>query len=78
MTRVLLLPSPLLPRLSHLPFLHALGSRLRSTQRVEGSVDVATFPRTPTDARAVLSAFRQTVATGRLGESSPARSPTSP
>ena len=41
MTRVLLLPSPLLPRLSALPLLDALASRLRDVERVEASVDVA-------------------------------------
>ena len=65
MTRVLLLPSPLLPRLTHLPLLQALATHLRASQQVEGSVDVAAFPRAPTDAQAVLAAFRQSVTAGR-------------
>ncbi|HSO65814.1 MAG TPA: hypothetical protein VLQ78_12015 [Ornithinibacter sp.] len=65
MTRVLLLPSPLLPRLLHLPFLQALGARLWAAQRVECSVDVATFPPDATDAQDVLAAFRRSVLDGR-------------
>jgi hypothetical protein len=63
-TRVLLLPSPLLPRLSHLPFLQALGARLRAEQRVECAVDVAMLPRSPADAQVVLAAFRESVSAG--------------
>lgn len=61
MTRVLLLPSPLLPRTVHAPFLDALGEALWSMQRRECSVDVAAFPRPPADAAAVLGAFRSRV-----------------
>ena len=65
MTRVLLLPSPLLPRLNAVPFLDALGSRLWDAERVEGSVGVAAFPKPATDAQAVLEAFRMSVAMER-------------
>ncbi len=60
-TRVLLLPSPLLPRLVHLPFLHALGEALSSARGGEWSVDVAAFPHPPPDADVVLDAFRRRV-----------------
>ncbi len=65
MTRVLLLPSPLLPRLTHVPFLHALGAALWSERHVEYSVDVAAFPHPPADAGSVLAAFRSAVEHGR-------------
>ncbi len=65
MTRVLLLPSPLLPRLSAVPFLHALAARLWDAERVEGAVDVATFPHGPADAQQVLAAFRGRVENAR-------------
>ncbi len=58
MTRVLLLPSPLLPRSSAVPFLDALGARLWATERVDGSVGVAAFPKPAADAQAVLDTFR--------------------
>ena len=61
MTRVLLLPSPLLPRLSAVPFLHTLGARLWAAERAEGSVGVAAFPKPAPDAQAVLDAFRWSV-----------------
>ncbi len=61
MTRVLLLPSPLLPRLSAVPFLDALGARLSNAQPREVAVGVAAFPAAPTDAGAVLAAFRRSV-----------------
>jgi hypothetical protein len=64
-TRVLLLPSPLLPRLSAVPFLDALGTRFRDASRSEGSVGVAAFPKSPPDAQAVLDAFRMAVAMQR-------------
>ncbi len=60
MTSVLLLPSPLLPRLTHVPFLDALREVLESRGRV-CSVDVADFPYPPTEAAAVLDAFRRRV-----------------
>ncbi len=65
MTRVLLLPSPLLPRLSAVPFLDALGARLRAAERVDGSVGVAAFPRPAADAQAVLDTFGMVVAMER-------------
>ncbi len=65
MTRVLLLPSPLLPRLTAVPFLDALGARLRAAERVDGFVGVAEFPRPAADAQAVLDTFRMVVATER-------------
>ncbi|MFL6079483.1 MAG: hypothetical protein ACJ714_06100 [Ornithinibacter sp.] len=65
MTRVLLLPSPLLPRLSAAPFLEALGARLRALEGAEGSVGVAAFPGSPPEARSVLEAFRSSVAMER-------------
>ncbi len=65
MTRVLLLPSPLLPRLSAVPFLDALGARLWAAERVDGSVGVAALPRPAADAQAVLDTFRMVVATER-------------
>ncbi len=58
---VLLLPSPLLPRLVHLPFLDALGAALGSARPGGGVVDVATFPRPPRHPDAVLAAFREYV-----------------
>ena len=61
MTRVLLLPSPLLPRLSAVPFLDALAARLWDAKRRDVAVDVAAFPATATDAVAVLGAFRRWV-----------------
>jgi hypothetical protein len=60
-TGVLLLPSPLLPRLVHVAFLHALGEALWSARRRECSVDVARFPYPPVQATAVLDAFRHRV-----------------
>ena len=62
MTRVLLLPSPLLPRRLNVPFLDAVGELLSSARGGECSVDVAAFPRPPDDAAAVLDAFRRRVA----------------
>lgn len=61
MTRVLLLPSPLLPRLSAAAFLDALGARLGELERREVRVGVAAFPAAPADAEAVLAAFRRCV-----------------
>jgi hypothetical protein len=61
-TRVLLLPSPLLPRLVHRPFLDALARALGARGSEEGAVDVATFPRPPGDPGAVVDAFRRRVA----------------
>ena len=61
MTRVLLLPSPLLPRLSAVPFLDALGRRSWNARRVEAAVAVAAFPAAPADAQTVLAAFRLSV-----------------
>ncbi len=58
MIRVLILPSPLLPRLVHLPFLEALGAALWSDRQLPSSVDVAAFPRPPRDPGTVLEAFR--------------------
>ena len=65
MTRVLLLPSPLLPRLSAVPFLDALCARFWDAYRAEGSVGVAALPKAPPDAQAVLDAFRMSVAMER-------------
>lgn len=65
MTRVLLLPSPLLPRLSAVPFLDALSARAWDAHRADGSVGVAAFPAAPPDAQAVLDVFRSSVATER-------------
>lgn len=61
MTSVLLLASPLLPRLLHLPFLDALGDALHSARGAGGAVGVAAFPYPPPDAAAVLGAFRHRV-----------------
>ena len=60
-TRVLLLPSPLLPRLVHLPFLDAVAAALRAATGSGCSTDVAAFPRPPADASSVLGAFRRRV-----------------
>jgi hypothetical protein len=64
-TRVLLLPSPLLPRLSAVPFLDALTGRLWDAHRVEVRVGVAAFPAAPPDAHTVLVAFQRSVRTER-------------
>ena len=61
MTRVLLLPSPLLPRLIAVPFLDALGARLWDAQQRDVVVGVAAVPAAATDAGAVLDAFRRSV-----------------
>jgi hypothetical protein len=60
-TRVLILPSPLLPRLSAVPFVDALAARLWKLERREVSVGVAAFPAAPADAAVVLDAFRLSV-----------------
>lgn len=61
MTGVLLLPSPLLPRPAHAPFLEALGEVLGWGRGRECSVDVADFPYPPAEAGAVLATFRRGV-----------------
>lgn len=61
MTRVLLLPSPLLPRLSAVPFLEALGRRRWGARRDAVTVGVAGFPTAPPDAQTVLGTFRRAV-----------------
>ncbi len=62
MTRVLLLPSPMLPRLSAEPFANALGARWWGLHREDVAVGIAAFPRAPADAQAVLNTFRTAVA----------------
>jgi hypothetical protein len=58
-TRVLLLPSPLVPQLVHVPFLEVLEEALAPAGRAECSV--AAFPHPAADAAAVLRAFRHRV-----------------
>ncbi len=60
-TRVLLLPSPLLPWAVHEPFIRALDESLGASRGGAATVDVATFPCPPRDADAVLGAFRRRV-----------------
>ncbi len=65
MTRVLLLPSPLLPRLSAERFANALAARWWRLHRVVVAVGIAAFPKPASDAQAVLAAFRMSVAMER-------------
>ena len=65
MTRVLLLPSPLLPRLSAERFATALSARWWRLHRERVAVGIAAFPKPPPDGQAVLEVFRTSVAVER-------------
>ncbi|MEO7422858.1 MAG: hypothetical protein ABIU87_10740, partial [Ornithinibacter sp.] len=62
MTRTLILPSPLLPRLAYVGLANALADRQRRRWAGEGAVDISTVPPSPSGPEQVLSAFRAAVA----------------